>query len=521
MRRRDFLAAAAATGLTGSHAGAACAQSAAGEATVAQLHARQAAGDTSARALVATYLARIEAIDRNGPRINAVIEVNPDALAIAAERDRERRAGRMRGPLHGIPVLLKDNIATADRMQTTAGSLALIGAKAPRDAHLVARLREAGAIVLGKTNLSEWANARSPRSTSGWSARGGLTRNPHALDRSASGSSSGSGAAIAAGLAPLAISTETDGSIISPSSICGIVGFKPTVGRVSRDGIVPISRSQDTAGPMTRHVADAVAVMAAISAADERDAITRGAPPFDASAVLDANGLAGARVGVVRNPVGRHPGLRALFEAQLHRFRRAGAELVDVEIPHVGRLPELELEVLLTELKAGINAYLKEFGQGAPVATLADVIAFNERERARQMPYFGQEFFEQAQAKGGLDSEPYLRALADSRRLSRSEGLDALFGAQRLDVLIAPSTGPSWPIDLVNGDNFTGDLTTPAAVAGYPHLTVPMGFISGLPVGLSFMGPQWADAAVLKYGYAYEQATRSRRAPKFAGTARA
>jgi amidase len=521
MRRRDFLAAAGATSLTGSAAGATPAPSAAGDATVAQLQARQAAGELTARALAAACLARIDAIDRSGPRVNAVIEVNPDALAIAAERDRERRAGRVRGPLHGIPVLLKDNIATADRMQTTAGSLALVGARAPRDAHLAARLREAGAVVLGKTNLSEWANARSPRSTSGWSARGGLTRNPHALDRNASGSSSGSAAAIAAGLAPLAIGTETDGSIISPSSICGIVGFKPTVGHISRDGIVPISHSQDTAGPMTRHVADAVALMAVIAGADTRDAATRGAPPFDTAGVLDANGLGGARVGVVRNPVGRHPGLRALFEAQLPLFRRAGAELVDVEIPHVAALPDLEMEVLLTELKAGVNAYLKEFGRGAPVATLADVIAFNERERARQMPFFGQEFFELAQAKGGLDSAPYLKALAECRRLSRSEGLDTLFGGQRLDVLIAPSTGPAWLIDLVNGDSFTGDLTTPAAVAGYPHLTVPMGFISGLPVGLSFMGPQWADAAVLKYGYAYEQATRARRAPKFLASARA
>lgn len=490
------------------------------ETTIAQLQAKMSASRLTSRTLTAAYLARIEEIDRRGPRINSIIELNPDAPAIAAELDRERKAGKSRGPLHGVPVLLKDNIATADRMRTTAGSHALLGAKAPRDAFIVQRLRDAGAVILGKTNLSEWANIRSPRSTSGWSSRGGLTRNPYALDRSASGSSSGSAAAIAANLATASIGTETDGSIVSPASKCGLVGFKPTVGRVSRDGIVPISHTQDTAGPMTRTVADAVAVFAAIAGADPRDSATSAAPVLDVGRALDADGLRGARLGVVRNARSKHPGVNALFDAQLAIFRQAGAELIpDIEIPHLDKIGGFEIEVLLTELKAGLDAYLAEFGKGAPVASLADVIAFNEKHRARQMPYFDQEFFTQAQAKGTLDSETYRSALAECRRLARTEGLDVVFDRHRVDALVAPTGGLAWLIDLVNGDATTGSISTPAAVAGYPHLTVPMGLVSGLPSGISFIGPAWSDATLLRIGHAFEQATRARRAPSFARSA--
>lgn len=519
MRRRDFLTVAALALPMTTRTARATARFHYLEASADALRRRMQAGRLSARALAAAYLRRIERIDRHGPRLNAVIETNPDALELAAELDRERKAGKMRGPLHGLPVLLKDNIATADRMQTSAGSLALVGAKAPRDAFVAARLRAAGAVVLGKTNLSEWANIRSPRSTSGWSARGGLTRNPYALDRSASGSSSGSAAAVAANLAWAALGTETDGSIVSPASICGIVGLKPTVGLVSRDGIVPISHTQDTAGPMARTVADAALLLAAIAGRDERDVATHAAPaPPDYTRALDARGLQGARLGVVRNAKSSHPGVNALFERQLEVLRANGAELVDVQLENLERIGAPELEVLLNEFKAGLEAYLAEFGRGSAVASLADVIAFNERERAREMPYFGQEFFELAQGKGGLDDPAYRAALAECRKLARTEGLDRAFADSGAAALIAPTGGLAWLIDLVNGDAYTGNFSTPAAVAGYPHLTVPMGFVSGLPAGLSFVGPAWSEETLLRFGYAFEQATRARRPPEFART---
>jgi len=487
------------------------------EATITQLQSRLQAGRLTTRTLAAAYLARIEEIDRHGPKINSIIEVNPDALRLAAELDRERKAGTVRGPLHGIPVLLKDNIATADRMQTTAGSLALLGAKAPRDAFVAARLRASGALILGKTNLSEWANIRSSRSSSGWSGRGGLTRNPYALDRSASGSSSGTAVSIAANLAVAGVGTETDGSITSPASACGIVGLKPTVGLVSRDGIVPISHSQDTAGPMARSVTDAALVLAAIAGTDPRDTTTAGAPPpIDYAAGLDADSLRGVRLGVVRNVGIRHAEVAALFDAQLAVLRAAGAELVDpVEVQNLAKVRPYEFEVLLTELKADLNAYLAEFGNGAKVASLADVIAFNEANRAREMPLFGQEFFIQAQAKGDLTNTTYLDALANSRRFARAEGLDAALKEQRVEALVAPTGGLAWLVDLINGDANTGSFSTPAAVAGYPHLTVPMGFVNGLPAAISFVGPAWSEAALLRYGFAFEQATRARRAPVF------
>jgi len=486
-----------------------------------ELAAKLADGSLPAVALVQACLRRIEAIDRQGPALRSVIELNPDALELAAALDAERSAGKLRGPLHGLPVLLKDNIATADRMQTTAGSIALVGAKAPRDAHLVARLRAAGAVILGKTNLSEWANIRSSRSTSGWSSRGGLTRNPHALDRNTSGSSSGSASAVAAGLAPLTVGTETDGSIVSPSSIQGVVGFKPTVGLVSRDGIVPISHTQDTPGPMTRSVADAALLLRAMAGADARDAATRSplarraldalAQPFDPGV------LRGARLGVVRSAfVGG--AADAVIEQALEALRAQGAVLVDPVTLRPPTRAEDELDVLLYELKADLNAYLAEFGAGAPIRSLADAIAFNRAHAAETMGWFGQELFERAQALGDLKSSAYLKALAACRRDTRL-GIDATLRSQRLDALVAPTGGPAWLSDPVNGDHYGGSFSTPAAVAGTPHLTVPAGFIHGLPLGLSFSGAAWSDARILSLGHAFEQATRAWKAPQFLASA--
>ena len=471
-------------------------------------------GRTSSQRIVADCLARIEAIDRRGPRINSIIELNPEAAAIAQALDAERRAGRVRGPLHGLPVLLKDNIATGDHMHTTAGSLALAEVRARRDAHLAKRLRDAGAVILGKTNLSEWANIRSTRSTSGWSARGGLTRNPHALDRSTSGSSSGTGAAIAAGLAPLGVGTETDGSIVSPSSICGLVGLKPTVGRISRDGIIPISHTQDTAGPMTRTVADAALLYAALAGADAADAATARAPAFVAP-VLSRDALKGVRLGVARNFLTGNDEADALFEATLQPLRELGAELVeDIGLPAASYW-DPELVVLLVELKAGLESWLRTFTPDAPVKNLADVIAFNEKHRQREMPFFRQELFEKAMKLGGLDSAEYKDALAACAKAARTEGLDKAFDAHRLDAIIAPTGGPAWLIDPVNGDHYGGSFSTPAAVAGYPHLTVPCGLVRGLPLGLSFVGRPWTEAKLLGYGFAYEQAAQARRAPRY------
>jgi amidase len=527
MRRRDFLLSVAAPPLASLPAVATPAARSADrfpylDAGVETLRARMDAGRLTARTLAAGYLARIDSIDRKGPRLAAVIEVNPDALALAAERDRERKAGHVRGPLHGIPVLLKDNIATGDRMRTSAGSLALADVRASRDAFIAARLRDAGAVILGKTNLSEWANFRSTRSTSGWSARGGLTRNPYALDRSASGSSSGSAAAVAASLATLAVGTETDGSITSPASKCGIVGLKPTVGLVSRDGIVPIAASFDTAGPMTRTVADAAALLGALAGADARDAATRDAlanAPADYTRFLARDGLRGARLGVVRGYVFGNDRVQALFERALTRLQAAGAELIDpVALPARGAFVEAEIEVMLHEFRAGLPAWLAEFAPAAPIRDVADLIAFNEREHAREMPHFGQELLAMAQARGGLDSAAYRDALAKARRATRDDGIDRALAEHRLDALVAPTGAPAPPIDLVNGDRPLPGFTSPAAVAGYPHITVPMGDVAGLPVGLSFVGGAWAEPTLLRLAYAFEQATRDRRPPSFART---
>ena len=491
------------------------------EAQIAELQRRMAAGRLTARSLAAAYLARIDTIDRKGPRLRSIIEVNPEALSIAAERDRERKAGRVRGLLHGIPIVVKDNIATRDRMSTSAGSLALAGVPVPRDAFVVARLREAGAVLIGKSNLSEWANFRSTRSTSGWSARGGLTRNPYALDRSASGSSSGSAVAAAASLAAAAVGTETDGSITSPASKCGLVGIKPTLGLVSRAGIVPIAASQDTAGPMARTVADAAALLTAMAGRDTKDAATTNAPDaVDYVAALERANLAGARLGVVRGYVGGNDRVVALFEQALTKLRSLGAVLVDpVTLPARSGFGEAELEVLLHEFKAGLAAYLAEFAPDATIKSVADLIAFNERERTREMPYFGQELLTMAEARGGLDATAYQDSLAKARRVIRDEGIDRALTEHKLDALIAPTGGPAWLIDLVNGDSHSAGFTSPAAVAGYPHITLPMGEIAGLPVGLSFVGTAWSEATLLKYAFAYEQATHHRRAPTFARTA--
>jgi amidase len=491
------------------------------EAGIADLQAAMLAGRTSSRGLVNAYLARIRAIDKSGPRINSIIELNPDALKIAGELDRERAAKGPRGPLHGIPVLLKDNIATADLMQTTAGSLALIGVKPPRDATIVARLREAGAVILGKTNLSEWANIRSTRSTSGWSGRGGLTRNPYALDRNTSGSSSGSGAAIAASLAAVAVGTETDGSIISPANMNGLVGIKPTVGLVSRYGIIPIAHSQDTAGPMARTVADAAMLLTVLAGADANDAATAEAATRALSYAdyLDGGGLVGTRLGVVRARFTDGNDLvSAVIERQLQVLAKWGATLVDVEVPNVAKYGTTELDVLLYELKANLPKYLAEFAPGSPYRTLADLIAFNEREKSREMPHFGQELFLRAQAKGGLDSKEYLDALASNQRYAREEGIDQVLKTHNLDALVAPTGGVPWLTDFYNGDSGGDSFTQPAAVSGYPHITVPAGFVHGLPCGISFVGTAWSEAKLIRIASAYEHATHHRRAPTYAPT---
>ena len=492
------------------------------EATIPQLQEWMAAGRYTSRRLVELYLERIAALDTKGPTLRSVIVTNPDALTIAETLDAERRASGPRGPLHGIPVLVKDNIDTADRMPTTAGSLALEGSIAARDAFVVERLRAAGAVILGKANLSEWANFRSTKSTSGWSAVGGQVRNPYVLDRNACGSSSGSGAAVGANLAAAAVGTETDGSIVCPSAVNGIVGIKPTVGLVSRAGIIPISASQDTAGPMTRTVTDAALLLSAMTGVDPRDPRTKASASRirDYRASLDAGALKGARIGVPRERFfGYSPAADKLIDAAIDDLRRQGATIVDpANIATAGKFDDCEFDILLYEFKAGLNTYLKALGPGAKVRSLKELIAFNEREREREMPHFGQEIFAMAEKKGPLTSAGYTRAVAACKALSRTKGLDAVLAAHKLDALIAPTLSPAWPIDHVNGDHFLGASSTPAAVAGYPSITVPAGFVRGLPVGISFLGRPWSEARLIALAYAYEQATRHRRPPQFLPT---
>jgi amidase len=496
------------------------------ETTIADLQERMEAGRDTARSLVEKYLARIETIDRRGPAIGSVIEVNPDALADADRLDSERKARGPRGPLHGIPILIKDNIATGDRMLTTAGSLALAGAPAPRDAFIVARLRAAGAIVLGKTNLAEWANFRDKHSTVGWSARGGQTRNPYALDRSPSGSSSGSAAAAAASLCAAAVGTETDGSIVSPSSINSLVGIKPTLGLLSRTGIVPISHSQDTAGPMARTVADAVVLLGSMAGTDPQDPATRESDLRglrDYSKFLDAGGLKGARIGVVREHLfGYSPSADRLAEAAIADMKKQGAVVVDpADIPTLGKFEESELDVMLYEFKADLKLYLDWLGPAAPVRSLEDVIAFNETHKEQEMLYFGQDLFTASEKKGPLTSGDYKRKHSRYREMAGVQGIDAVMTRYKLDALVAPTGGPAWPIDLVNGDRSPADESAPSSVtsvADYPHITVPMGYVAGLPVGISFFGRAWSEPTLIRLAYAYEQSTRHRHPPAFRAT---
>jgi amidase len=464
-------------------------------------------------------LARIDEIDKHGPAVNAIIELNPDAFAIADALDQERKAKGPRGPLHGIPVLIKDNIDTADRMMTTAGSLALVGSKPPKDSFVAQRLRAAGAVILGKTNLSEWANIRSSHSTSGWSGRGGLTKNPYALDRNACGSSSGTGAGISANLAAVGIGTETDGSIVCPSSSNGLAGIKPTVGLVSRSGIIPISHSQDGAGPMCRTVRDAAILLGALTGVDPEDSATTastGKSQTDYAQYCDPNGLKGARIGVARKYFGFNDAVDALMEEALGLIKRQGATLVDpADIETFGKFDDSELLIFMYELKADLNAYLARLGPSAPVRTLKDIIEFNDRNRQKEMPYFGQDLFVKAEGKGPLTEKTYLDALAKNHQLARTEGIDAIMEKHHLDALVAPTGGPSWLTDLINGDHSAGGSSNAAAVAGYPNINVTAGSILGLPVGISFFGRAWSEPTLVKLAYSFEQATKARQAPRF------
>ncbi len=492
------------------------------EATIADLQAQMASGKLTSAALTTGYLQRIAEIDKAGPKLNAVIELNPDALAIARQMDDERKAGKVRGPLHGIPVLLKDNIATADKMETTAGSLALVGAKPPHDAALVTQLRAAGAVILGKTNLSEWANFRGKKSISGWSGRGGQTHNPYALDRNTSGSSSGSAAAVAANLCVVAVGSETDGSIVSPASICGLVGIKPTVGLVSRTGIIPISASQDTAGPMARTVRDAALLLEAIAAVDPHDAITSSRPAGLVTAYaagLKPGGLKGARLGVIRGPFGMDARLTPLLEVALEKMKMAGAEIVEIgEFKDFSKADDPELEVLFYEYKDGLNAYLTTLGPASPIKSLTDIIAFNRAHAAQELRDFGQELMEQAQAKGPLTEQAYLDARATCLKATRTEGIDALLANHKVDALVSLTNGIAWLIDPVAGDAYTGGSSSPAAVAGYPSVTVPAGAYRGLPVGISFYGTAWTEAKLLALAADFEAVTHARREPAFLPT---
>ena len=480
------------------------------EATVAALQGGMKSGWYTARSITELYLARIAAVDKQGPELHSIIELNPDALQIADALDAERKAKGPRGPLHGIPVLVKDNIDTADRMTTTAGSLALEGSIPPEDSTVAKRLRDSGAIILGKANLSEWANIRSLRSSSGWSARGGQCKNPYALDRNPCGSSSGSAAATSANLTALSVGTETDGSIVCPSGTCGIVGIKPTVGLISRAGIIPISHNQDTAGPMCRTVTDAAILLGALAEVDART---------DYTAFLDPNGLKGMRIGVSRSHFGFHPSVDKLMESAIDVLKTGGAAVIDpANVDSLKNADDTEVMLMLYELKANLNAYLASLGPKAPVKTLQDVIEFNEKHADQELQYFGQELFIQAEEKGPLTDSKYVEALKTIQQLAREQGIDMVMTKNRLDAIIAPTNSPAWVTDHLNGDHFTGGSSTPAAVAGYPNITVPCGSVGGLPVGISFFGRAWSEPTLIKIGFAYEQATRHRQTPRFRNT---
>jgi amidase len=484
------------------------------EAGISDLQSRMASGELDSVTLTRAYLDRIARLDRAGPRLRAVIELNPDALREAAQLDAERRQGQLRGPLHGMPLLLKDNIG-ASPMSTTAGSLALEGFR-PDDAFLVQRLRTAGALILGKTNLSEWANFRSSRSISGWSARGGQTRNPYRLSHNPCGSSSGSAVAVSANLAVAAIGTETDGSIVCPAAVNGVVGLKPTVGLVSREGIIPISFSQDTAGPMTRSVADAAALLTAMAGRDEADPATATMPGravYDYTSRLNADGLRGARIGVLYGDLMQKPGIAPALQHAVAVLRDAGATVVPVQLPTQGQWQDAERIVLMHEFKAGLQRYFTTYR--APVRSLDDVIAWNRQHAGKELALFDQDLMDTAATMGGLGTPEYIRARSDARRLAGPEGIDAVLREQKLDALVAPTTGVAWPIRPGSGDDFPGESYSAAAVAGYPSLTVPMAHVDGLPLGLLFMGTAWSEPRLIELGYAYEQRTRARRPPRF------
>ena len=492
------------------------------EITVDELRSGFTSGKYTIRSVVEKYIKRINEIDKAGPAINSVIQLNPDALKIADELDKELKEIGPRSPMHGIPVLIKDNIDTADNMETTAGSLALMDAKPAKDSFVVKQLRDAGALILGKTNLSEWANMRSSHSTSGWSGRGGLTKNPYALDRNCSGSSSGSGAAAAASLCAVAIGTETDGSVVSPSSLNGLVGIKPTVGLVSRAGIIPISHSQDTAGPMCRTVRDAAILLGAMAGADEEDEATQDKDRTNANdytKFLDKDGLKGARIGVLRQYFGFLPSVDKIINASLEILHQQGAILIDpVVIDTLGKFDDSEGAVLRYELKADMAAYLKHRGNGTSFHTLKDLIEFNEKHADKEMPYFNQELFLEAEAKGPLTDKDYIDAVEKNHRMTREEGIDAVMNKYNLDAIVSPTDSPAWMTDLVDGDHFLGGSSQLAAVAGYPHITVPAGDVFGLPVGISFFGKAWSEPVLLKIAYAFEQATKARKPPNFLPT---
>src|SRR5579859_2880825 len=489
------------------------------EITVGDLQNGMQSGKWTARAIAEKYLARIAEVDKGGPTVNSVIETNPDALEIADALDRERKEKGPRGPLHGIPVLIKDNIATADKMQTTAGSLALVGSRPPADAFVAKKLRDAGAVTLGKTNLSEWANIRSNHSISGWSGRGGQTKNPYALDRNPCGSSSGTGAGISANLAAIGIGTETDGSIVCPSSANGLAGIKPTIGLVSRHGIIPISHSQDTAGPMCRTVRDAAILLGALTGVDADDKATAASAEksfTDYTQFLKEDGLQGARIGVLRKSFGFNPAVDLLMEDALRVMKKQGATVIDpLEIATQGKFGDSEFLGFMYELKADLNAYLAWLGANTPVKSLKEIIDFNERNTRKEMPYFAQENFYKAEEKGSLMTKEYVEAMEKNRRMSRTDGIDKTMDEHKLDAIVGPTGGPAWLTDIVNGDSFGGGSSEFAAVAGYPNVNVTAGYVHGLPVGISFFGRAWSEPVLIRIAYAFEQATKHRKAPKF------
>jgi amidase len=520
MDRREFLAAAAvAAAATAVAEPGLSSDDAVEELTLADIAARFDDGRLSSQQLTQLYLDRIERLDRRGPTLSSVIEVNPHALAIAAGLDAERKSRGARGPLHGVPILIKDNVETSDHLMSTAGSLSLEGWYSPKDAPLVERLRAAGAVILGKTNLSEWANFRSTHSLSGWSGRGGQTRNPYATDRTPSGSSSGSAVAVSANLCAIAVGTETDGSIVSPASVNGIVGLKPTVGLVSRRGIAPISHSQDTAGPLTRSVRDAalmLGVMAGLDAADPASTAVGKRFESDYARYVDADGLRGARVGIARKFFADSAPLNGFLDHCVDLLKAAGATIVDpADLPMHGSTGGPEQEVLLYEFKAGLNAYLRRLPPKFPVRSLAALIRFNEAHKDREMPLFDQELLRQAEAKGPLTDKAYAEARAACLKATRSNGIDAVLAQHKLDAMVSLTSGPAWLIDTVNGDSDTGGCSSPAAIAGYPHITVPAGLFRGLPVGLSFFGAAFSEPTLIRLGAGFEAAAHARVRPRY------